>query len=475
MSTTPPRTTRPIGFRFKNIGPVKNAELELGNLTIIAGRNNTGKTYLVYTLYGFLKYFQGNPWRRVYKQSEHYSWIEDFTRSLRAQEQAHFPVDVQTISDHRRKVAFEYSKYFSQFLLPNVFSSRQEDFRKASVSIQLSELTPSLNTAVDARNPIQYDGTNLIIDPDLSASRHFYRYRGYLSDQYTRFLVPELLADISIISAERFGISLFYKELDFTKNQLVEMLQELRDKEFSSDDIMHLVSDRVSSRYALPVKDNIHFTRSIAQFKEDKGKLFEENLFGQIEQLMDGSYTASDSEIRFHSRQPRRPRSRDRAFDIPLHRASSSARGLSDLYFFLKHQARPHHLLLIDEPESHLDTKNQVLLARVLARFVRAGVRVLITTHSDYLLKEINNLIMLCSDFEDKEAVKKTLGYSEHDGLSPELVRAYIAEDGGLSRCTIDSMGIDVPPFDEVIREINHASHELSARAGGRSELQDDA
>ena len=42
-------------FRFKNLGPIKKADLELGDLTIIAGRNNTGKTYLVYALYGFLK------------------------------------------------------------------------------------------------------------------------------------------------------------------------------------------------------------------------------------------------------------------------------------------------------------------------------------------------------------------------------------------------------------------------------------
>ena len=45
----------PVTFRFKNIGPVKEADMELGDLTIIAGRNNTGKTYLAYTLYGFLK------------------------------------------------------------------------------------------------------------------------------------------------------------------------------------------------------------------------------------------------------------------------------------------------------------------------------------------------------------------------------------------------------------------------------------
>jgi len=45
---------------FKNIGPISEAELELKDLTIIAGANNTGKTYLAYTLYGFLRLIQ-NP------------------------------------------------------------------------------------------------------------------------------------------------------------------------------------------------------------------------------------------------------------------------------------------------------------------------------------------------------------------------------------------------------------------------------
>lgn len=471
MITNPQVTTRPIGFRFKNIGSVKNAELELGNLTIIAGSNNTGKTYLAYTMYGFLQYFQDNPWRRLYKQPDYYRWIEDIAGTLRTQERAQFPVDIQTIAGHRRELTAKYSELFSKHLLPNVFSSRQEDFEKSSVSVQLPDPDLSLYAPLEKGNVIQYDGTHLIISPELIVPK---RTR-HLANEYTRFLAPELLAKVSIVSAERFAISLFYKELDFTKNQFIETLQELRDQEFSSDDIMYLISDRFSSRYALPVKDNIHFTRSTAQFTRENGELFNDNLFGHVEQLMDGTYSASDDDIRFHSRQCSRPQSRDIAFDIPLHRASSSARGLSDLYFFLKHRASPHHLLLIDEPESHLDTKNQVLLARVLAHFVRAGIRMLITTHSDYLLKEINNLVMLCSDFEDKETVRKALGYSEHDGLHPELIRAYIAEDGGLTRCTIDSMGIDVPPSDEVIRKINYVSRELSTRVGRRSEPQENA
>ena len=48
-------------FIFKNLGPIHEAEMELGDLTILAGRNNTGKTYVAYTLYGFLKWWPHLP------------------------------------------------------------------------------------------------------------------------------------------------------------------------------------------------------------------------------------------------------------------------------------------------------------------------------------------------------------------------------------------------------------------------------
>ncbi|MDM8558160.1 AAA family ATPase [Candidatus Parabeggiatoa sp. HSG14] len=41
-------------FELKNIGAIKEAKIELGKLTVICGKNNTGKTYLTYSLFGFL-------------------------------------------------------------------------------------------------------------------------------------------------------------------------------------------------------------------------------------------------------------------------------------------------------------------------------------------------------------------------------------------------------------------------------------
>ena len=175
---------------------------------------------------------------------------------------------------------------------------------------------------------------------------------------------------------------------------------------------------------------------------------------------MEGYYSNAHDDIRFISKARKKGH-----FNIPLHLASSSARGMSDLYFFLRYAASRGQLLIIDEPESHLDTANQVQFARLLARFLGAGLRVIITTHSDYIVKELNNLIMLSRDFPEKDKVAPKLGYRPEDELRPESVRAYVAEDGGLTECDIGRYGIEMPVFDRSIDDINAAAIELSSRS----------
>ncbi len=127
--------------------------------------------------------------------------------------------------------------------------------------------------------------------------------------------------------------------------------------------------------------------------------------------------------------------------------------------------------MIIDEPESHLDTANQIQLARLLARFVRAGLKVLITTHSDYIIKEINNLVMLSRPFADKDAVLKKLKYRSDVALSGKSIRAYVAENNSLTRCDVDEFGIDMPVFDTTINQINKVANELASRSAEETDV----
>ncbi len=268
------------------------------------------------------------------------------------------------------------TQYFSAQTLSEVFSSQQGIFEGSSIEIAFNyeKLKPprSFKTVlVKGRSiSVKYDRTEVVVTMDEEMSqlpRDSLSF--YVAHYYVLFLLEGLFPDPFILSAERFGISLFYRELDFTKNQLVDLLQKMGDDKKSHRLSPYLVIDRATSRYALPIKDNIDYTRSIPDRRESDSELYEHKLFDDIKDMMDGYYSAAGDDIRFISK----ARGKGRSFNIPLHLASSSARGLSDFYFFLRHVAKKNHLVIIDEPESHLDTANQILLARLLARFVRAG------------------------------------------------------------------------------------------------------
>lgn len=457
-------------FRFEKIGPVDHADITLGDLTIIAGRNNTGKTYLVYALYGFLKQREAWSEEAFFARQRHFLKVlrlsqlaRDLGRSDRAQVQA----TPDMLTGLRRRLVNQMAAEFSDGPLAGVFSSARDAFEGAHMSVDLRDDDPSstypselkLQLRHIGQFQLQYDGRQIVIsvarEPTASArAEHTARLSYVVHHLLFRFLCPEFPRPF-ILSAERFGISLFYKELDFTKSQIVDLLQKMGTDGDRDNHAPYLLIDKNTNRYAQPIKDNIDYTRNVYDIQKARSTLADDKLFDNIRNLMAGYYRASKDSISFRST------ARKRKFDIPLHLASSSARGLADLYFYLRHTATKGHLLIIDEPESHLDTGNQVLLARILSRFVRAGLKVLITTHSDYVIKEINNLIML-SKLSDEGTIE-ALNYSESDRLDPSSVRAYVAEDHRLISADVDDFGIDMPVFDETIDNINRTSRRLAA------------
>jgi predicted ATPase len=84
---------------------------------------------------------------------------------------------------------------------------------------------------------------------------------------------------------------------------------------------------------------------------------------------------------------------RDAHGSHPVHRTSSMVSELAPFVLLLRSSVRPGDLLILEEPESHLHPSAQVELARVLYSVARLGVRVILTTHSDYFLTAMSNRI----------------------------------------------------------------------------------
>ena len=168
----------PLTFTFKNIGPIEKADLELGDLTIVAGRNNTGKTYLVYTLYGFLKAWADWPGPSLtparYRGSEpsrrsvRYPIFERISQQVQETGQAELPADRDALNGERNEALNALTHSFSKGPLARAFSSPLEEFKDASIGVKLNQEFPLHPRPVNGIEPedelsIRYDGANLSV------------------------------------------------------------------------------------------------------------------------------------------------------------------------------------------------------------------------------------------------------------------------------------------------------------------------
>ena len=143
---------------------------------------------------------------------------------------------------------------------------------------------------------------------------------------------------------------------------------------------------------------------------------------------------------------------------FPIRRASSMVTELAPVILFLKYLVRPADLLILEEPESHLHPASQRQMARAIVRLVNAGVKVIITTHSDYFVSQLNNLMRI-SYASDRWLKGK--GFERADCLKHAEVSAYafrwddVAEGSRINELEIrKDVGIDEDEFALVANDL---------------------
>ena len=127
--------------------------------------------------------------------------------------------------------------------------------------------------------------------------------------------------------------------------------------------------------------------------------------------------------------------------DMPLIHTSSMVSELAAVALYLRHVVQPGDTLIIEEPESHLHPAMQVEFTRQLAAVVRAGVRVIITTHSEWVLDELANLVRVSGLTKSR---REGIGGADY-ALTPEQLGVWLFEPKRRPRGSV----VKEIPFDE--------------------------
>ena len=450
-----------MNIKIQNLGTIKEACIDLNKkLTVFCGPNNTGKTYVSYIIYA-LTNISMKPTQVL---------SDDMLKNFIQEGQFSFEIDTVDVFRFRNELTdlikdnlstiFGVSdektqSYFSTFNLS--FESTPEEFHEKIIKEGFKLNVSVLDVDIQIT---KMNDSRLVLIENVSEKKA-------IKPATVQFLTYQMLTMIysclalypastsAIFPVERNSIYTFSKELSLQRNLLIEQMQELSsNKKLNPWDLL----EKRSTRYPLAVRDCLEVADDLVNLQSRRSPFYE--FAEQLEeQLLKGKISVSkDGEVIYVP-------TKAKSVKLPIHLSASIVKTLSSLTFYLRYLAKSNDLIIIDEPELNLHPDNQIVLTRLFAKLINKGFRLLISTNSDYIIRELNNLVMLSSASEDIKELATKYGYEGDEMIPSNEVKAYLFKHKGrkvvVKDIEVSEYGFEVETIDEAIRNLNNISEDL--------------
>ncbi len=430
-------------MRVQNLGPIKDCELTLGQQTMFMGKNNTGKTYISYLYYGIFKKL--NELRGELLDAYVTENFDNHTDGLT------FTISRKMLMDYLIKHCTVRLNTDIYSLLPRLFNLNEFKFKQTNITIEESDVMSFLKSFDRLQIPFtsqivsvpyvvkveteEKDGLIIIKLNDIEHMRKSMKHTEIIDDysiaqafqnSVINILITKLfyVSSILYIPAERNGINVFKKELTFHRS-------------LDSFDIDE--DSRQAEIYPTPISDYIRYLNTIDREEDFNGLYgFDEENMDQLQKniwflfsttILNGKYEYDSNAneyyyCEFDSISPNHfndiaTKHKYKDDRIALQHASSSVKSLFGLEFYLKHKVSAGDILFIDEPEMNLDPMRQIKFAELISKLSQSGVRVIISSHSDYLIRATTNQMLKAQ--LDNEKKWSAMGYYFDQGTVTPL------------------------------------------------------
>lgn len=446
---------------IENLGLIKQAEIDLDKkFTVLCGRNNTGKTYASYVVHAFLgdgilcdlkctrEIVEHIVSKGSFVLSKSYidEWLDANCKVVMEQTGSIFG-----ISDVTK------NKLFSKFALSVRYTDYdyQETLRNP-LSLQLSEGMTfwKITKPADVAEVFVESSVDNAV---LQASENLRAVA--LVCRILRQLAFCRMSGVRMLTVERNSIYTFKTELSLSRNELIDHIQQTNKPEI---DIIDLIN-RQSRRYPYAVRSSLKIANDLENVQKSESTFAE--VADMIEHdLLEGEVSMTKSgDVEFM------PSGAVKSRKLPFHLSSSIVKTMASLVIYLRHLANAGDTLIIDEPEMNFHPDVQIQLAKVFAVMTARGLRVILSTHSDYIVREINNLIMAGAiSKRGDEHVTEDFGYTSEMLLDYNDVSVMQFKQTGkktvrVTAIPVDEEGFAVDTIDTAIREQNKKAELLYA------------
>lgn len=177
-----------------------------------------------------------------------------------------------------------------------------------------------------------------------------------------------------------------------------------------------------------------------------------EQLMKQLHEIMEGEVQKEDGKYVYLTE----------GVNMPISAAASSIREIAPLQLLASKVIMGQTAILIEEPEAHLHPNKQRMMADVVGCIRKTGAYVHLTTHSDYFLRRINELILF-QRYADSHSEEETAKLAVRTGINTSFsidgkeTVAYLVvrQDDGTSKVVEQNLknGVPFTSFSEAVRE----------------------
>jgi predicted ATPase len=466
-------------IKFSNLGSIQETELDLRPLTVIIGPNNSGKTYIAYSTYGLwqrarssLSLRRDNKSEPELKPEEHDKWslkidhnlLDFFIRDIektakRFGEDKYFGVQ-QFFQDSSRKL-------FSTTSFEMIISQQEvEDAINQLIHKDAIPLTDEISLKLTRKEDVLF----FEIQPkneELSKNQTLHFTNRFITNRFISSVAEVLFSNIFPFPAERNAFINIYKILETKRYRILKQKQRESFINSTSEEKFGLPQPLIAIdiRYPQPVEDFLDFLSEIELQEIPKINSSNKNEFQKLadeieKQLQNKNKTnlkptkLGGKEIKVLVK---------KGLEIDIYNASSSIKQLAPLLLYLRFRASKGDFLVIDEPEMNLHPESQAKLLESLAILVNLGVRILLTTHSPYVMAHLNNLVN--GNHENHEILKRQSSslylQDERAFLPMDKVSAYEMKDNKLVSLNDPDYGIRWDTLSDVAVDIQQKFFEI--------------
>ena len=433
MATTSETTQddSPMRLSVTNFGPIAEADIELRPLTVFVGPSNTGKSYLASLIYAL-----HNSFSQIFDieniLAASHNMNGNSSLELTKQEQADFlEWALQTFpSDNLEKNTTAES---NDAIPPKIQGILNKSIKNYHSKIIKREIERCFGvSAID--DLVRYNSnkrnSDINIHSNLSETRNSPRGCINIVDSNLEFstIIPTNLLQVTGISDTI--LSMFISATNGRANRekiIAEIMIRMITSEIiqsnmkqSFQPVYYLPANRTGAMHARrvvmsslirgattvgnsyklnnPILSGVlgdFFNELLDMSKASENRDFLSGAAKRIEEeILGGSiHIAGEYEDMPFPEFTYQPDSWKKS--LSLMNSSSMVSELAPVVLYLRHKVRPGNILIIEEPESHLHPGKQVELMRQLALLIQEGIRIIITTHSEWILEALTNIVQI--------------------------------------------------------------------------------